>query len=507
MTDQRFGIIDIGSNSIRLVIYERTEHGANQVIDSSKRSARLSKQIAPDGSLPEKAIQDLVSILNHFRLICSQQRTFHIHAVATAAIRNATNCHDILNKLQAGSGLSVQLLSGREEAEYGFLGMRNSLDISDGFLIDIGGGSTEVSLFRNRQLLQSVSFPFGCVNMTERFAEEGQLDDVQLQAMEAQVKEMLQSEPWIEEHENLPLVAVGGTARAFAKLHQAKHGYPLRITHHYPIDSAGGDELFELLRQLPLQKRKKFPGLSKDRVDLIVPGLALLRILLHATRASGFLICGSGLRDGVFYMSRFPQQPQLDNLLESSVANLLALHPRMPSSHLNYVRSSALSLYDDIKHRESAFPPRARLWLDAAAALFRIGSTIDYEKYEDHTFYMIMNAGLNGLNHHEIVMVAAIASFKTKNRTRQLLHPYKALLTDSDFTMISQLGILLQLAIALDRCQTQALQRFSVTAADDTLHIRPLLADGQLEVERLEVASLAEDFYKIWKIAPLLHAP
>lgn len=187
MKEQRIGIIDIGSNSIRLVIYERTVHGAHRVIDGAKRAARLSQQVDEKGNLEAGAIVQLIDILNHFRLLCNLHHTGSIRAVATAAVRNAANSAEVLAKLEEETGLSIELLSGLEEAEYGFLGTMNSLDIEDGYLVDIGGGSSEFSLFRGRKLIRTVSFPFGCVSLARRFTNGGQMDKDQTLALEALV--------------------------------------------------------------------------------------------------------------------------------------------------------------------------------------------------------------------------------------------------------------------------------------------------------------------------------
>ncbi|XEC96469.1 exopolyphosphatase [Paenibacillus tarimensis] len=503
MTEQRIAIIDIGSNSIRLVIYERTKAGAHRVIEGSKHPARLSEHIDAEGRLSQEAIDRLVETLTHFRMICSHHRTYTIRAVATAAIRNAVNRNFILETAERETGLRIELLSGEEEARYGFLGMANTLDIRDGFLVDIGGGSTEISLFRNRELIRSVSFPFGCVNLTKRFMEKGMMADAQLRSLETVVEEAVQQERWITGSPGLPLVAVGGTARAFAKIHQAKHQYPFQLTHNYTISDQAADQLFTVLQSLPIEKRKKFPGLSKDRLDLIVPGLAVLRTVFRVCRASEYLICGAGLRDGLFFASRFQGRPLLDNVLEYSANNLVALHPEAPLQHINHVNAISLKLFDSLASAYP-FPERARVWIDTASMLFRIGASIDYYQYASHTFYLIVNSLLNGLSHRETILIAAVASFKNKSKARKQLAQYRQLLNDEDLDYIYRLGTILQLAIALDRGETQSLNRLAAELSGEMLLLKPLLVSGSIELERKEVDAIADDFEKVWGLLPSL---
>ncbi|AZN40233.1 Ppx/GppA family phosphatase [Paenibacillus albus] len=506
MTEQRIGIIDIGSNSIRLVVYERTVGGANRVIDGSKHSARLSEQLDEAGALPEQSIDELVDMMNHFRLICAHHRTGHIRAVATAAIRNATNQSHILHRVEAESGLTIELLSGEQEADYGYLGMINSMATENGFLIDIGGGSTEVSLFKNRKLVHAISFPFGCVSMTKRYAKGGMLSDQQLKELEKHIEDKVEQETWLRNSPNLPLVGIGGTARALGKVHQAHVKYPFPSTNNYPIDAASTDELFELLRQQPLDKRNKVPGLSKERVDIIVPGIAILRTIYRAIGASHYLICAAGLRDGLFYATRFPERPRLEDVVTYSVNNLAALHPEAPMQHTSQVNRNALSLIDLLGSKLPE-PDRARQFLDIASILHRIGASIDYYDYKKHTFYLMINSHINGLSHREHLICSLIASYKGKNRVKQTAAAYKPLLSEEDTETVCKLGAVLLLAIALDRSETQAIGKLSVEAAGGKLHLRALRAEGMLAVERKEVDSLASDFKKLWNLTPTLHLP
>lgn len=503
MTEQRIGIIDIGSNSVRLVVYERTANGANRVADSSKRPARLSERIDEDGSLSETAIEELIDTLTHFTMICMHNHTSSIRAVATAAIRNAKNRSEIINRIQADTGLTIELLSGEEEASYGFLGMINSLNMRDGLLIDIGGGSTEVSLFRNRALVRSVSFPFGCVSLNKRFCSKGLLQDDDLKALESLVTEAVRNEAWIGEAPGLPLVGVGGTVRALGKMHQAAYKYPFPQTHNYPITSEHTDELFHQMRKLPLDKRRKLPGLSKDRADVVVPGVAILRVLFRATKAAYYRICGAGLRDGLFHATRFPTHPKQGDVLKYSLTNLSALHPEAPIQHVKQVNRIALELYDVLNYVHR-FPPQTRVLLDTSSQLFRIGASIDYYEYARHSFYLIINSQLNGLSHREVIMTAAVASYKSKGRARQHLSEYKELLNDSDLDIIYKLGALLQLSAALDRTETQAIGQMNALITGNQLLLRPIQPRGSLAVERREVKELTAEFKKLWGVSPSL---
>lgn len=492
---ERIGIIDIGSNSIRLVIYEQSEQ-AHRVIDESKLSARLSEHIDADGMLAAEAVATLIDTLNHFSLICEASGVKRIRAVATAAIRNAANSAAVIERLRRHTGLSIEVLSGSEEARIGFLGVRNTIDIKVGFLVDIGGGSTEVTLFKDREIVHSVSFPFGAVNTTKRFTHHGEVDLDSLYKIRSMVEQAIDQEPWIRQYPGLPLVGLGGTIRNLCKIDQKRKKYSLALTHNYMLSDGDISDMMASLATVPVEKRKKVPGLSKDRADIIVPGTVILQTLFKECGASHYVISGSGLRDGLFYETLYPEQPAIDDVLEHSVRNLLELHPSSPKRHVELVNRLALTLYDDLQPFHQ-LPERARTYMHVASLLYRIGTTVDYYHYDRHTFYLIANSRINGMSHKEILLCAMIASHKTKSRARLTFLEHRDILDESDLSLVVLLGTLLRLAIALDRSETQTVTELS--AALHGLELRLSVAHRHgLSIERQEVAALEKEFKKVW---------
>ncbi|MCM3632512.1 Ppx/GppA phosphatase family protein [Paenibacillus camelliae] len=500
---QRYGIIDIGSNSIRLVIYEKTEHGAHRVVDGSKRSARLSSYINEQGELSQEGIHVLIDTLKIFQLLAKQHQLEELVPIATAAIRNAANQADIVMQVEQETSLHIKILSGLEEAEYGFLGMINSISVQSGFLLDIGGGSSELTLFIDRKIIHSFSFPFGCVSLNKQFDSKQGLNDIELTQLYEEIERELAKHDWIAGYKHLPLVAVGGTARAVGKIHQASIDYPLAQTHNYPMSDADVMELFNQLRALPQDKRKKTNGLSKDRADVIIPGLAILTKIFQYTDAERYVICGAGLRDGVFHKLFFPEQPLHNNPLEYSIENLIALHTALPRAHTDHISALADQLLSILMKDDPSRQSYA-LYLNAAARLYRIGATIEYYQFAKHTFYLIVHSHLNGLSHKEILLVAAIASFRSKGKAKSELKGYSKLISQEDLDTISRLGYVLQLAAALDRSEAQSIQSMELSLDQDTMHITITEAQTDMELEAHNVEELASDFKKHWGVRPIL---
>jgi exopolyphosphatase/guanosine-5'-triphosphate,3'-diphosphate pyrophosphatase len=503
----RIGIIDIGSNSIRLVIYDLNADGAYRVVSEYKESARLSERIGADGLLHMEDIHSIVPILVHFSIVCKNHEVSAIRAVATAAIRNAVNSSEIISVLEHETSMKIEVLSGDDEARYGFLGVINTIDIRDGFIVDIGGGSTEVSFFRDRKLVHSISFPFGSVNTTRQFSKSGLNGDDQLPDIRRMVRSALAAHPWIQQSPGLPLVGLGGTIRNLGKMDQKRQKYSLPIAHNYIMQGREIDYFLELLTTLPLDKRKKIDGLSKDRADIIVPGLVILHTIYEATGASQCLISGSGLRDGLFHEAVNPQQPEIANVLESSILNLLHLHPNTAMTHVRHVNKLAMELFDQLAAHTMMLQPRDKLYLHAASLLHRVGVSVDYYHYSKHTQYMIAQARIDGFTHREILLCSLVASYKTKNRNHQMMLRHKDILRDSDEMLIMKLSALLQLAIALDRGEIQAISKVIARVKDKELHLKLTCIHPTL-VELREIAVLNKDFQKVWnlKVVPELAA-
>lgn len=499
------GIIDIGSNTVRLSVYQLTDNGAYRVLDQGRWAARLSQRIDSAGRLPDDAAGELAEVLRHYLRICRKHGANRIRAVATAAIRQAVNGGEIVARLLEETGLAIEVLSGEDEARIGSHAMRNTLHLSDCFIVDIGGGSTEITLLREKRVVAAVSFPVGCVNTSIRFElDEKPVAAATLADIQAEARKLFAKEKWIARHPDLPLIGLGGTVRALAKLRQHQTGYPFTVLHGYEIARGQVETTLGELSALPDGVRRKLPGLSKDRSDVIVPGLAILNAVIEQTAASRLVVCGAGLRDGLFYETCLPhfQAESGGDVLEESIRNLYALYPVSPQVHVNQVRKLALQLFDRLSPRASLGADWRRM-LETAARLFHIGAIIDFNDSADHTFYMLLHTHWNGLSHREILLTAAIASYRSMNMLRRKLAPYRSMLTEGDVLAVAKLGSLLLLAKALDRSENQSIDALDIAVRSGRLDLTAHSA-YPLPVEQMEVDNISREIKKNWHLQPAL---
>ncbi|MFD2116526.1 Ppx/GppA family phosphatase [Paenibacillus yanchengensis] len=499
MSNGKVAIIDIGSNSVRIVIYERTASGAHRIIETNKVATRLGEYLDKDKRLKQEAVQKLLKAIRYFKSICEHHQVNHIRTVATAALRFAINNKQIIAEIKQKTQLQIELLSGEQEAALGFAGMLQSLTIKNGFLIDIGGGSTEISLFKNRQLLHSVSLPIGCINALQ--FEQLYLSTEQLHqsSLQKYLTNEIKNNPWIEKYAKFGyrMVGIGGTLRTMATVYQHKSNYVYRNIHNFTMDVTTITHLFDQLCLLAKDQLGRTAGITRDRTDVILPGMAILLCLIPLLNVSQLIICSTGLRDGLY----LTMQQKIDyrySPLEESIDNICTLYSPETISYRNQIKRMATHL---LHHLTANAPLRSDAYklLKTAAPLYKIGIYIDYDFYSEHTFYLLLHAKLYGLTHREQLLTAAIAAYKTKGLARNQLHKYNAILHEGDIDLVQKLGTILKVAAALDRSKQQVIKQIR-SEWNEYQYILHVKTTASLDLELQEIKQLGNEFRRVWGI-------
>ena len=250
---ERIGIIDLGSNSARLVIFHIYHNSAYNLVYEQKESVRLSEGTDHTGMLQADTMEFALETLRIFADTCHRYDVGAKIAVATAAVRNAVNGQEFLKRVQAETGFTFDLLSGTEEAYYGFLGIINTLPEENFLQFDLGGGSIELAWVKNRQIQESISLPFGSVNTTEKLQTQDQINPKSLEELQKFMQKELGSIPWLKKAKGLPLVGTGGTIRTIAKIDQRRKKYPFPKLHNYRMGAISYSEIWKEMIQSNLK--------------------------------------------------------------------------------------------------------------------------------------------------------------------------------------------------------------------------------------------------------------
>lgn len=487
---KRISLIDLGSNSVRFVISELQENGSYRLIYQQKESIRLSEGMWETYTLTEEAMSRGISVMKALAHMARAMGADEMHAIATAAVRLAHNGQDFIDRVKAETNIEIKAISGEEEAYLGFLGVVNTIGLEDFILFDLGGASIELTLVEGRENKASVSLPMGALTLTEQFQHGKEMSLVEYGHLVHYVRKQLASVPWLKD-KNLPLVGIGGTARNIAKMNQRAINYPVPRLHNYKLKRHTIDDMFQMIRTKSLSERKKIAGLSSERADIIVAGMALIIELIDVIGAPSMTVSGCGLREGLFFQywqeEYGYQSPIIEDITIHSTANMLHMLDSSDIHHAQYVAWLSDMLCDQWAALIDG-NPRCRTLLRVAALLHDTGKQINYYSHARHSAYMIINGNLYGLSHREQVMSAFIAAYSHGANGKFLKNsPYSKLLKEGDKELIHRLSFMLALGEALDESHEQIIKALHTDIQDEIIHVT-LFTDGHPTTSMIDVA-------------------
>ncbi len=491
--NERLAVIDLGSNSFRLVVFMAGE-GWWKRTDEIHEPVRIGEGLLATGSLGEAPMRRALATLDVFAHFCraSGLEAGAVDAVATSAIRDAENAEEFLARARKTFGLPIRVLSREAEAHYGYLAAVNSTTLSEGCVLDLGGGSMQLVHVAERLAEASGSWRLGTVLMSERFLPpNGPAKRKQLGELREHVAAQLVQAEWLSEAgrgEGGRLVGIGGTVRNLAAAAQRAAGLPSNGVQGMVIEADALDELVERLAALPAAERASVPGIKPARADLILAGAVVVQGVLRAGGFTALETTEAGLREGVFFerllaprRSSSERPPLFEDVRRSSVLNMAAQY-RIDAEHTQHVAMLALGMFDELA-RLGLHPgdPRERELLWAACMLHDIGMSIDYDDHHKHSRYLILSGGLAGFSPLETAIVAQAARYHRKGMPAP--GPMVALFGAGDGERLDRLAALLRLAEDLERSRDQLVRRTSLELSDGTVELR-LIADGESAVPR-----------------------
>ncbi|MGE7941580.1 Ppx/GppA family phosphatase [Lysinibacillus xylanilyticus] len=473
MNELKIAIIDIGSNTIRLVMYQYDKEEGLREIGNIKIVARLRTYLQPSGEMSEEGIQVLTETLLTFKAMLDDFEVTDVKAAATAAIRQATNRAEIITLMKERTGIQIELLTEEEEAYYGFVAVAHSIGTKSAVTIDIGGGSTEITLFKNKELQKSHSFPFGTVSLKQRFVKGDIINGSEKKELIAFIQEQFKSLPWIQDI-GLPIIAIGGSARNVAQIHQQKHAYPIASVHGYEMTKENLEELSIFLGNLSFNELKQLDGLSADRADIIVPALEVFSVLMEVVGGESFQITKNGLREGLI-IQRILQTDESAfdkyNVFEGNARRLARQYGRT-EDEVDYLMNLTDQLYRECCHLGySQYNQKDLELLTRASKVFNIGEYIELSSASQHTFYLIANQSIDGLNHKERVKLALLASYKNKDYYQRFAAPFTEWMSREEYRKIRDFGALLKFVYALNVSKRKIVHAIEIQTEEDYVQL------------------------------------
>ncbi len=478
---ERVAVVDMGSNSWRLVVYGY-EPGTPwwSLVDEIREAVRISAGLGGgSNALRPERVELALHTAAVFSAFCRARGIDRIEAVATSAIRDADNGPELLEEIHKQTGLTARVISGDEEARYGWLAIANSTTIEDGFGLDMGGGSIQGLQLQGRRLVRSASLPLGSVRVSEHFLPGESASAKEMRALRRHVAGELGELGWWKGGGRL--VGIGGTIRNLAAAAMKRLELPDIDVQGFELTRNALEELIELLAARPASKRGGVSGIKPDRGDVILGGALVLAAALDQGGFDAIEVTEAGLREGIFFERLLGRRELFMDVRQESVENL-AHRFETDHDHVHHVARLSLAMFDGLaaaRLHELDDSDRELLW--AACILHDIGTAIDYDDHHRHSQYLILNAGLPGYSPRELVLIGLIARYHRKGE------PDASALGDlAEPGDVERLGVLcgvIRLAEQLERSRDRSIRAVSVGTLNGAVELRASTApDGDPSV-------------------------
>jgi exopolyphosphatase/guanosine-5'-triphosphate,3'-diphosphate pyrophosphatase len=402
--DRPFAVIDIGSNSGRMIVFRLQEGGHLDVLEDARAPLRLARALRETDELGEDAIERTLEALRDFRAVAEGAGAASITAVATSAVRDAADGKELLSRA-AAIGIPRQVLDGDAEARLGFLGAVHDLPVTSGLTMDVGGGSTELSLFRDRRLVHSWTAQLGSLRMSDVHLTADPPTDKDLKRARHEIAVALRAAAIPSLADDEALVGIGGTIRNLAKMDLRHSEYPLPLLHGYALGRVRVGEITADLAARKMSRRARIAGLNPDRADTIVGGALIVEGIVEHVGAAEIVVSSRGLREGLA-LDRFGGEiPPAWWVRTISIATLASRFTTWSASAGSRRAQLAATLHEAT---DPDAPDDVREMLGHAATVLDVGRAIDYYDRFEHAAMIVTAADLGGFLHADLGLLTAI---------------------------------------------------------------------------------------------------
>ena len=437
---KRVTVIDIGSNSVRMVVYEKTSRFAFHLLHEAKSKVRISENAYQNnGNLQEKPMLRTFNALRDMISIAASFNTRKTICVATSALRDAPNKKEFLQKVKQELKLNIKIIDGTKEAYFGGIACANLLPKQTNALsVDIGGGSTEFSIINDKNVTDTISLKLGTVRLKELFFDNDNVNEA--------IKYI---DTKLEALDNLKastIIGIGGTFRALSTAIMNNENYPLDKIHGFECSDLIFKDFISSILNADNDSLSKL-GIKGDRFDVIKPGALILDRLLKKLKIKTLIASGVGVREGVYLSDLLRNsKDKFPNNYNTSVKYLLDSNIQ-ESNYSNQLNQLSKKLFD-LTYNHLDIDISCRYELGIAAKLFPIGNNIHFYSKNKHSYYLIQTALEYGFTHKQIILIATIAKYvKKRSPSARHLEKYKVILPDT--SVIESLSYILSLSIAL----------------------------------------------------------
>jgi len=403
-------IIDIGSNSMRMVVLQKSSRFAFNLINETKSRVKISEGCYENnGNLQAIPMQRAYESMKSFLNISKSLKSRKVICVATSALRDAPNSKVFLLRVKKDFGLNIKIIDGEKEAYYGGVAALNLIHSNSFVTVDIGGGSTEFCFVKDKQIIKSISLNIGTVRIKELFFNKNDIDGAKEYILD-NLKKIFELNIEIPNS----IVGIGGSIRSVSKLIMERNEYPLDILHGYKYKVSNEEIFLDEIINAKDNNELKSLGIKKDRFDTIKEGTFILKTILDELNISKVITSGAGVREGVYLSDLLRNSnckfPSNFNVSVRSLLDRFEIEPKQSA----YMGTNASQIFDVLKPIHN-LDDKYKTYLVIASKLYSIGSTLNFYKSNDNAFDFILNGLSYDFLHTTRVTIAHIIKFSKKS--------------------------------------------------------------------------------------------
>ncbi len=470
----RLAAIDVGSNSIRLVVAEAQADGRYRILDEERESTRLGRSLASTGKLDDASIAESLAALRRFKSIAHGLGIENLRAIATCAVREATNGPEFCQMVKDQLEISLEVISSQKEARLAFHSVKRRFDLAgkNTLLVDIGGGSTEIVLASGELVETIYATQLGAVRLNEKFGGGQSLAGDDYKRMERWINRELSKTTEKPKQPLHLLIGSGGTFTSLASIVMAAKGQSRLPVAGCQVTRAELRHLIDRLRKLPLKLRREVPGLNPDRADIIVPGLAVIDCIMRRFKVNLLQVHAFGIRDGLLLSMIEELQGHNRRELpadENAQLERFAVACGVQLEHSRQVAKLAGQIYTGLCEFFEIDKKDVRL-LEAAGRMQDVGYLINYESHHKHSYHLILHSHIEGFRPEELELVANVARYHRGSEPKRK-HDNFGRLSAEDQIRVCRMAAVLRLAGGLDRTHNQTIAKVEVRMTNDLLEL------------------------------------
>jgi exopolyphosphatase/guanosine-5'-triphosphate,3'-diphosphate pyrophosphatase len=465
---ERLGAIDVGSNSVRLLVAEYDAASGLTVIDELKDQPRLAAGLAKTGCLNDAAMDRAIQTLGRMREVCQRRKVRRIAAVATAAVREAENGPWFVRRVRRELDIPLRIIDAETEAALSYRSVAHHFPLAGerALVADIGGGSLELIGAVDGLVEQTLSLPLGAVRLTELHLTGDRTIQRELARLRKYIRRQLKRAISSREWAAAAVIGSGGTFTTLARVTRARRGQaPGDTVHGVTVETAEVERLLDWLASRTPEQRRQVPGLNPARADIIIAGLAVTAELLDWVRTRSITVSAFGLREGLLLEMSGVEEPVVRDPLR--LFREFAERCQSDRRHVEHVRLLALQLFDQLGEALGC-GPEEQLLLEAASLLHDVGQLVSYPKHHRHSYSLITHAERLGLAPRDRELVALVSRYHRRTGPRKK-HPELAALTPVDQEVVRRLSAILRVADGLDRGHSAAVETVTAKLSPDAL--------------------------------------